>query len=252
MLDHRRIGQHRPAPDTGKAGNRHAPHTLARQTPIRPVLDHAVDPIAAVGRNPPDPFDLRQRLFPQIVRLHRHEPLFRGAEDDGTLAAPTMRVGVIQRSMAQQPSIGLQELHNLRIGLQHMLAGEFLHDIRKPPAVVDRRQNLQLLADRRLGIVIRGRGCSLPCRGPARYGHSRFPDRASRSRRAESATDRSSAAVASPVLRILLRPSSPRRLDTLRACRPSPRSPRAFPPRSALRRRPGQRHSRNRAWRQTA
>ena len=57
--------------------------------------------------------------------------------------------------MAQQPSVGLQELHNLRIRLQHMLAGKFFHDVGKPPAVVDRRQNLQPFTRRRLGIVLK-------------------------------------------------------------------------------------------------
>ena len=57
--------------------------------------------------------------------------------------------------MAQQTSVGLQELHDLRIRLQHMLAGKFFHDIGKPPAVVDRRQNLQPFTRRRLGIVLK-------------------------------------------------------------------------------------------------
>ena len=62
-----------------------------------------------------------------------------------------------QRPLAQQPSVGLQELHNLWIRLQHMLAGKFLHDIGKPPAVVDRRQNLQPFARRGRGIVLKNK-----------------------------------------------------------------------------------------------
>ena len=62
---------------------------------------------------------------------------------------------MVQRPMAQQPSVGLQELHDFRIRLQHMLAGKFFHDLGKPPGVVDRRKNFQPLAGRRLGIVFK-------------------------------------------------------------------------------------------------
>jgi hypothetical protein len=86
-----------------------------------------------------DPPNLRQRLFPNIVRVHRYEPLLGGTEDDGIFAAPTVRIGMVQRSMPQQASVGLQELHDFRICLQHMLTGKFLHNIGKPPGVVDRR-----------------------------------------------------------------------------------------------------------------
>ena len=36
-----------------------------------------------------------------------------------------------------------------------MLTGKFLHNIGKPPGVVDRRQNLQPFARRGLGIVLK-------------------------------------------------------------------------------------------------
>src|SRR5208282_1516894 len=35
-------------------------------------------------------------------RLERDEPLLRSAEDDGMMAAPTMRIGVLELSAAQQ------------------------------------------------------------------------------------------------------------------------------------------------------
>src|SRR5512138_2243878 len=106
MFDHDRISQNRPASDAGETGNRYTPHPLTRQTPIGTVLNHPVNPITAVRWNPLNPLDLGQRLFPKIVRLHRDEPLFGGAKDDGILATPTVRIGVVQRSVAQQTSIG--------------------------------------------------------------------------------------------------------------------------------------------------
>ena len=59
-----------------------------------------------------------------------------------------------QRPMPQQPSVGLQIVHDLRIRFEHMQTGKFPHCFREAPAVVDRRENFQLFAWRSFRIVV--------------------------------------------------------------------------------------------------
>ena len=84
--------------------HRHAPLALARQRPVRPVGDHAVQPRlapggeelasfsmprSAVARSDSSGFRRRTRHF-----VHDGEPLRGGAEDDRRLVAPAVHVAV--------------------------------------------------------------------------------------------------------------------------------------------------------------
>src|SRR5207245_10537923 len=74
--------------------DRNAPHALAGEARVRPVLDHAVDAIAAARREPSYYVDLLKCFLSEVILFHRDEPLIGGAEDHGILAPPTMRVRV--------------------------------------------------------------------------------------------------------------------------------------------------------------
>src|ERR1700676_2592319 len=92
IAESRKILQYRVALVAVKDDQRHAPKTLPRNAPIRPLGNHVVDSLAAPGRRPNYLSDLRKRAPAQwwpLRRRHRrtaviqlHKPLFGGAEDD--------------------------------------------------------------------------------------------------------------------------------------------------------------------------
>ena len=92
----RRIIQRLTAPFAQKYGNRHAPHALARDTPVWACGDHVRDALFAPSRVPLHFFDFVQRAAAQSSPLdrclHRDEPLLGGAEDNRIVAAPAVRI----------------------------------------------------------------------------------------------------------------------------------------------------------------
>ena len=82
----------------------------------------------------------------QIVGLHGDEPLLRGPEDDGLLAAPA--VGVAVGQLLRPPGVCrccLEEFDDAGVGLPDLLAGKLRHFLGKPAAVVHRRIGLQTI-----------------------------------------------------------------------------------------------------------
>src|SRR5580692_1223109 len=83
-----------------------APETLARDAPIRAMLDHFVHAIFAPRRNPLHGFNLAKRFLTERFGfsvgglIHLDEPLLGGAKDDGIVAAPAVRIAVLVRMMA--------------------------------------------------------------------------------------------------------------------------------------------------------
>src|SRR6188508_733100 len=108
MLNHNRFGKDMMTGTASKPRDRHAPHTLAREAPVRPVFNHPEDPSTAIARNPANPFNLRQGLPPQIVGLHGHEPLLGRTKDYRTLAPPTVGIRMAERTMSEQTPIRLE------------------------------------------------------------------------------------------------------------------------------------------------
>ena len=119
--------------------NRHAPQTLAGNAPVGALLDHVVDAFLAPARNPFHVVaDGLQRLLAQFVGLHAHEPLGRGAEDDGLFAAPAMRIGVRDVGLPHQVADFLDLLDDIGVGLLHLQSGEKLHAVEVFAAIVER------------------------------------------------------------------------------------------------------------------
>src|SRR5207253_2562694 len=73
-LDERLGGMHLPARLADEGDDRHAPGALPADAPVGAARHHSVDAIAPIGRDPLRAIDLRQRVRPQIVLLHRDEP----------------------------------------------------------------------------------------------------------------------------------------------------------------------------------
>ena len=80
----------------------HAPHTLARNAPIRARGDHVGDALLAPFGHPAHLADGFERVLPEIVAVHADEPLLGGAEDGRLVAAPAMRIAVFDLFRGQQ------------------------------------------------------------------------------------------------------------------------------------------------------
>src|SRR5580765_4125393 len=82
--------------------NWHTPASLARDAPIRTGRDRAFDPVLSPFRNPLDSINLLENSLPEILMVDPDEPLIHGAEDDGNLAAPAIRIAVLIILLVQQ------------------------------------------------------------------------------------------------------------------------------------------------------
>ena len=111
--------------------DRHAPGALARDAPVRAVLDHALDAGASPRRHE---LHGRQRFACAIEQpgaRHRHKPLRRGAEDHRALVAPAMRIAVLVGLVVQQHAALAEKLDDRPVGLQHELScheGRVVHE----------------------------------------------------------------------------------------------------------------------------
>jgi hypothetical protein len=118
--------------------DRDAPETLAGDAPVRPVLDHPVDPVPPPGGDPCHAVDGLKRLFPEVVLFHRDEPLFRRAEDDRLFAAPAVGIGVLHFHLPEQGAFLPQRPVDRFVRVEDELPGETLDIGRKFPVVVHR------------------------------------------------------------------------------------------------------------------
>ena len=96
--------------------DRNAPEALARDAPVGTLLDHFVDAIFAPGGNPFDVVNFFERFgakgFGGAVGglVHFDKPLLGGTKNDGIVAAPAMRIGVLIGVMAEKRAAIGEEL----------------------------------------------------------------------------------------------------------------------------------------------
>ncbi len=126
-LVNRFIVQRLPALVAEKHGNRHAPDALARDAPVGSRRNHVGDALFTPRRIPDHLFDFVERTLPERRRyafvrnhrsLHADEPLLGGPHDDGIMAAPAVRVGVLEAGGAQERGFFLEKFDDRRVGLE--------------------------------------------------------------------------------------------------------------------------------------
>ena len=120
------------------SGERHSPGALARDAPVGPALDHAVDALLAPGGRPLDLADLLECRPAQPRLLHADEPLRGCTEDHRGLVTPAMRVAVTAGLVVQQRALLRQHLDHVRIRVEDFLAGEERRRRQEPPVAADR------------------------------------------------------------------------------------------------------------------
>ncbi len=94
-VENRAVGQRFAACRAVEDHDRHAPDALARNTPVGPARDHVRDALFAPFGNPFDALDGIERSLAQAVVVHSDEPLVGGAEDGRVVAAPAVRIGML-------------------------------------------------------------------------------------------------------------------------------------------------------------
>ena len=112
----------------GESGNRNAPVALTGDAPVGTALHHRPDALHGMGRVECDLRELLERLLAQRAAVverfvHRDEPLARGAEDDRLLAAPAVRIAVVDVLMEDKRAALAQPLDDLRVGLVDLHTG---------------------------------------------------------------------------------------------------------------------------------
>ena len=101
---------------------RHTPSTLPRNAPIRPIFNHAEDPLLAPGGRPGDRPDRRECIGAQAFCIHTDEPLRRCAKNQWTLMPPAMRVAVLVWNMRHKLAALLQHVDHLLVGIEYLNA----------------------------------------------------------------------------------------------------------------------------------
>ncbi len=117
-----------------------APDALAGDAPVGAGGDHVGDALLAPGGIPDDCGDLVEGAlaegglgavgFGEHRGFHADEPLLGGADDDGVVAAPAVRVGVLEAGGAEEGSFFAQEFDDDGVGLED---GEVFVGLAAPP-----------------------------------------------------------------------------------------------------------------------
>jgi len=103
-------------------GQRHAPGALAADAPVWAAFDGAVDAIPAPGGQPVHGVDGLQGIGAEVADAD--EELLDGAEDDGRLRTPAVRILVNVGRVAEQGAFGLQDLDDAFVALEDVPADE--------------------------------------------------------------------------------------------------------------------------------
>ena len=89
-----------------------APGTLARNTPVRAIVEHAFDTRLAPFRVPADIFNCGLGTGQQTIFIHGDKPLRCGAINQWGFGAPAVGVTVNKLAAAHQPFMLAQNLQN--------------------------------------------------------------------------------------------------------------------------------------------
>ena len=121
-----------------KGNDGHSPVALARDAPVRALLDHVGNALFSPSWDPSDLLDRLKNAQAKSVVVQRDKPLWRGTEHDGIVTAPAVRIGVTERfRMKKDPRLA-HVLDDDRICLEYLEAGEMFHAGVKPSVVIHR------------------------------------------------------------------------------------------------------------------
>ncbi len=104
--------------------------------------------------------DRLEGALAELLRVHRDEPLRRREEDDRVVAAPAVRVLMLEILAIPEAAALLERRFDLRIRVPHLQAGEELDRFVVMAAGVERRVDLEAVTHAGLVVVgaVAGRG----------------------------------------------------------------------------------------------
>ena len=129
-----------------KDRQRDAPAALARDDPIGARFDRSRDSVFAPGGNP---FHFLvngvERWAAELVDANKK--LLDVAEDDRRLRTPAVGIGVMKFLLAEEHAAFAQQIDDVDVGIEHVLACEILETrfVGEAAMIVDRRQNRQFV-----------------------------------------------------------------------------------------------------------
>ena len=197
-------------------------------------------PLAAPRRQPPTSRSTASSAAGAQRRVGRgqaapsiaDEPLRRRQEDHRVVAAPAVRIRVLERLAVPQPPAFLERLLDLRVRVEHALPAEELDRVEEVAARADRRVDLEAVLHAGLEVVAAVAGRGVHGAGALlRASRSRRARRPSRARTADagSAGARARRPSSAPPARRSVRPVASRHSS---APAPRRRSPRGRRPRT--------------------
>ena len=102
-----------------------APDALARDAPIGARGDHVGHALFAPGGIPLNFLDGVESFFAETFAVHADEPLFGSAEDEGVVAAPTVRIAVVDFGLSGESAVLLEDVDDDGVGVPNGFAEEF-------------------------------------------------------------------------------------------------------------------------------
>ena len=133
--------------------DRHAPRPLARDAPVGAIRHHVADPLLAPRGKPLDAGDGVERPLPQLTAVEGDEPLRGGEEDDRIVAAPAVRVRMLDVGPLPQPAVLGKCCFHMRIRFEDAHSPEPLHVVGELAARPDRRVDVQVVLDPGVEVV---------------------------------------------------------------------------------------------------
>ena len=158
-----------PAGFAVEHGDRQTPVTLARNTPVGALPHHLDHALLAPRGQPAHVVARRDRLV--LEGVHRAEPLWRRAENDGAFAAPAVRVLVRHVLGGKQRPGLLHILQNDRIGVGIEQPGVLSGILGLSAAVIHRHDDIHAVALTGLEVIGTEAGRGMHAAGTGIHGH---------------------------------------------------------------------------------
>ena len=153
-------------------GDGHTPAALTRDAPVGTVRHHGADAVdGPAGIEGHIALDGVHGLAAQAVLLHRDEPLVGGAEDDGLMAAPAMRIAVADLARSHERALLAQPIDDDGVGVVGIQTRERAGILGEHAVVVDGHEdgNVELQAHQVVVLAMARGGMDAAGTGVERY-----------------------------------------------------------------------------------
>src|SRR2546426_2618223 len=144
VVDDPLLEEQRSTPRAVERDDRHPPDPLARDDPLGPVRHHVVDALLAPRRDPLHvALDRLEDARAEALLVELDEPLLRGTEERRVLAAPAVRIRVVEPPLGNQHPDRPEVFDDPRVGLPDGEPRKVLHSRDEAAVIVHRVEDRQ-------------------------------------------------------------------------------------------------------------